>query len=772
MRRESYSLFSKRPALIALIFYIAGIFIPSFIIVSYIFPLILTLALLILLIFAYANKSTQTAAVILAILLTSLGWYLTQLVSGPFPVNHISNFTNGENRVELVGRVVDEPDYRPEKTYLVIETDSIKLNDIWIPAFGRLRASIRDRFPCAYSDCLLLKGYLLEPSGARNPGGFDYKAYLKSKEIYATLSVGDSRNLEVLRRGNSLISSVVSPLRQKILNLYNNSLSINSAALLSGFLLGERGEISNSTEELFRKTGTLHLMAVSGSNVALIIAIFAFPLTFMRIPRPIKASILLGIVLFFAILTRLEPSVIRASIMAAVGLVAYGWMRKPDYINLLAFAGFLMLLVHPLEIYDVGLQLSFAAAFGIIFALPHFGAILGKLSGKVTRYIGYLATAILTTLAAQIAVLPLMIHYFRNLPAAGALANLPVALLAAVANIGGIVLLFGNFVSGWLGKLIAIPLGKILELTVSCLQFFASLPKANIKTPSISWGIMTLIWLCCYLMFIFIVNRRISKRAMVVILVVLNFQIWIGLLTRQPEWRLEFLDLGRNHAWVYSERDGYVLARYDAYIEQDDADDVLIPYLLDNCKSKLDFLITSTPDSPEIIKLIQEFEARVFAKSNALNINLRDTTTDWDSTRSAVLCNFHAAIKIIWELSDNRHGQVNSNPAAEISIGGGTILLSDWTGAEIVRILENHRLRLLEMPWSVYAQSKTLDAISQSDPEFMIFSPDQYSNRMPYNRAQLTHSRDRVLATSICGAIEVTGSDSTITARTMKLIGP
>ena len=772
MKRESYSLFSKRPALIALIFYIFGIFIPAFIIVSYIIPLTITLAMLVLLFFAYAYKRYKLASVFLALLLISLGWYLTQLASGPFTVNHIGNLTDNENRIEFVGHVIDEPDYRAEKTYLVVEADSVKFADYWIPSFGKARASIKGHYICSHSDCLSLKGYLSEPTGTRNPSGFDYRAYLKSKGIYAVLSVGDQRNIEVIQKGGSLISSCVSPTRKKILEMFGNSLSHQSSSLLSGFLLGERSEIAPETEELFRRTGTLHLMAVSGSNVALILAIFAIPLTIFRVPRPVKSLILLLMVFFFAFLTRLEPSVIRASIMAAVGLIAYGWMRKPDYINMLAFAGLLMLLINPLEIYDVGLQLSFAAAFGIIFALPRFGAMLGKFSGRVTRYIGYLITAILTTLAAQVAVLPLMIHYFRNVPAFGALANLPVALMASVANIGGIALLFSNLVSSWLGNLIAIPLDRILDFTVSCLRFFSSLPKAYIKTPSISWGTIALIWLTCYMLFVLIADRRISKRAIYIILIVLNYQLWTDLLTSKPEWRLEFLDLGRNHAWVYSENDGEVLARFDSFIEQDDAKDVLIPYLLDNCKSKLSCLITSTPESPDLATLVQEFNPRIFAKSETHDINLRDSITNWDSTCSRPPCNFNAAIKVIWEPSDNRHGQVNNNPAVEISIGGSAILLSDWTGAEIMRILENQHLRLLEMPWSVYAQSKSLDAISQFDPEFLIFSPDQYSNRMPYNRAQLTHSRNRILATSLSGAIEVTGSDSTIAVRTMKPIGP
>jgi competence protein ComEC len=772
MRHESFSLFSKRPALIALILYISGIFISSFISVSYIFPLILVLTFLISLAFAYANKMLKSASILLGALLIALGWYLTQLNSGPYPANHISNLVDSENRVELVGHVVDEPDYRIEKTYIVIECDSVKIIDIWIPSFGKVRASIRGKFPCVHSDCLRLTGYLSKPAGARNPGGFDYRAYLKSKGIFATLSAGDAHNSVILDKGHSLLSSLISPLRSNFLNCFDNSLSPQSAALLSGFLLGERAAISPETEDLFRKTGTLHLMAVSGSNVALIIAIFAFPLALIRIPRNIRAMILLGIVVCFAVLTRLEPSVIRASIMAAVALVAYGWMRKPDYINLLAFAGLLMLLVNPLEIYDVGLQLSFAAAFGIIFALPKFGVLLGKLSGRVTRFFGYLATLILSTLAAQIAVMPLMIHYFRNVPAMGTLANLPVALLAAMANILGVVLIFFNYISSWLANLISIPLELILKTTVACLKFFAALPSANIKTPTISLSLMILFWLVNYLVFVGIANRKFSKRALIAILVVFNFQLWNHLLTKEPEWRLEFLDLGRNHAWVYSERGGSVLARYDCFIEQEDADDVLIPFILDNCEGKLDYLLTSTSQNPQLLKLTSEFEPIIFANSESLQTNLRDTLTSWDSTRSVALRNFHAGIKIIWELSDNKHGQVNKNPAVEICIGGGSILLSDWTGAEIVRVRENHRLRLLEMPWSVYAQGKTLDAISLLDPEFLIFSPDQYSNRMPYSRTQLTHSRDRIMATSICGAIALTGSDSTVTTRTMKPIGP
>ncbi len=765
MRGES--LLSARPALSALLLYILGIFTALFLPISYSIPLILLVTSLFILTLFYLKGQMRAAAWTTAFLVVLLGWFLTGLASGPFPLNHIENLAANAGQVELVGSVVDEPDIRSDKTYLVIEADSIFRNRFWIPTFGKIRAGVKNggsRYQ--YSDIVLLKGYLSRPEGSRNPQGFDYGAYLRNKKIFAIISVTGPGNVAIIKEGNSFLSSVVTPLRTWLVSKTRDYLPPISAALLSGFILGEQRDIPKEYQDLFRETGTLHLMAVSGSNVALVVAIFAFPL--IRLPRPVKVIILILVVVFFAILTRLQPSVVRASVMAIVGLLAYGWLRKPDYINLLALAGLVMLLWHPLQLFDVGMQLSFAATFGIIYALPKFNSWLGFLHGSWRRWIGGALMLTASTFAAQLAVLPLMAHYFQNIPVSGVLANIPMITLAGFATTLGIAFYFSSILGGWLGQLLAIPLGWLLDLVVKVLRFFASLPYANIKIASPSWPVMILIWLLLYLGFELISKRRFSKVALAAILVTTNFIIWGNALKPRSEWTLEFLDLGRNHAWIYSGPNHETSACYDCFVEQGDVDNIIIPHLINHHGGKLDYLFTITPNSSEVSELGALFGPKVIYfpvdDTSGQNSEITPLKSDVYASQS----NFPASVKVVWGQSDNREGRKDSFPALRIDTGTGSVVLADWTGAGILKDVKN--LNLLELPWSAYAETGCLEAIAKMKPGLAVFSPDRYSRTMPDQREKLTHSAGQTLSTSMFGGFAVSVVDGAINIETMKPI--
>jgi ComEC/Rec2-related protein len=761
------SLFARRPALTAILLFILGIFISLIFQFPYAVPLILLISALFALTIAYLKGKMQVASYLAAVLIILLGWYLAKLQSGPFPANHIENLASSGGRVELVGKVVDEPDIRSDRTYLVIEPDSLYRNRVWIPTFGRLRAGVTDggsRYQ--YADILRLSGFLYQPDGPRNPGAFDYKGYLRNKEIFAALSVSEPNQVVVLRQGSSFLTAVISPLRNWLVGRTRENLPALSAALLSGFILGEQRDIPDEYQDLFRNTGTLHLMAVSGSNVGLVLVIFAFPLTLLRVPRLIKTIILMILVIFFAILTRLQPSVVRASIMAIIGLVAYGWLKKPDYINLLSLAGLLMLLWRPLQLFDVGMELSFAATFGIIYAVPKVNSWLAPLKGRWGGYLRNFLVLIASTFAAQAAVMPLMARYFQNVPVSGILANIPMIFLASAATVLGIVFYFSNILGGWLAHLISIPLGWILQSTVAVLRFFAAFPYANLKVASPGWPVIILFWTVLYIVYEILAKRRLSKLSIVIILIVSNILIWGNLFKPRTDWSLEFLDLGRNHAWIYSGNNQPTIACYDCYVTQEDVDNTLTPHLLNHHGGQLDYLFTTTPDSSGVKQLCSIFKPELFSFSHCDSEFRISPITPFKEYGYSGQSNFPANIKIIWKESDNTDEHKKSLPA--FIIGEGSLILGDWTGAEILDGLKMTQVRLLELPWSIYAQSSCLNAIERINPEVVVFSPDRYSQAMPKGREELTHSAQRILSTSLYGGISVTGTDSVVRIETMK----
>jgi ComEC/Rec2-related protein len=766
---REHSLFFGRPGLAAILLFIPGIFIALLLQLPYSIPLIFIIITFFALTYSYLKGWMRTSAWLTTILIVLLGWYLTMLSVGPFAPNHIENLARNAGRVELVGKIVEEPDIRSDKTYLVVEADSLLKGRIWIPTFGRLRAGIKDggsRYE--HADIIKLNGYIYIPEGPRNPGAFDYRAYLRNKDISAAISVSGPSQVIVLEKGRSFLSTAITPLRTWLVTKTREYLSPLSAALLSGFILGEQRDIPDEYQGLFRNTGTLHLMAVSGSNVGVVLALFAFPLTLLRMPRQIKVVILFLVVVFFAILTRLQPSVVRASIMATVGLIAYGWIRKPDYINLLSFSGLLMLLWRPLQLFDVGVQLSFAATFGIIYALPKVNSGLVFLKGRVGGWLRNFIIVVASTVAAQLAVLPLMAHYFQNIPLSGVLANIPMIFLASLASTLGIAFYFSPILGDWLSHLISIPLGWSLNLVVIILRFFASLPYANIFVASPSWILIILFWLLLYFSFELLATRRFSKPTLIAILIASNILILSQIFKEQDDWNLEFLDLGRNHAWIYSHKAEPTVACLDFFIPQEDAANIIIPHILNHHKGNLDYLFTVTPNAPDMVELATIFNSKIISFSKFDSVEINPAVNHLDKDTYANQSNFPANIKIIWERTDNNHGRQDSLPAFVIEIGKGSIVLADWTGAEILNGLDKTHVSLLELPWSIYAQSNCKNAIEQTNPEFVVFSADRFTQTMPRKRDELTYSADRILSTSIFGGISLCGVDSAMSIETMK----
>jgi ComEC/Rec2-related protein len=769
---ENRSIFSRRPALVALLFYIVGILVSQKLQAHYLIPLTLTIASLIAVIYVYLKSAGKWTGWTAALLLVFLGWFNTNLSTGSFPPNHIKNLADPGGRVELTGSVVEEPDIREDRTYIVIETDSVLTGRYWIPSMGRVRAKVRSggsRYN--HADIVKITGYLYEPKGPRNPGGFDYSAYLRTRGIFAAMSVSGPHDVVIVDKGRSFLSAVVTPLRSYLISKTKEYLSPVPAAILSGFILGERRDIPEEYQTLFKNTGTLHLMAVSGSNVAMVIAIFAFPLALLGLPRTMRVIFLLGIILFFALLTRLEPSVVRASIMASVGLVAYGWIRKPDYINVLGFAGLIMLLWRPMQIFDVGLQLSFAATFAIIYALPHILRWLSFLGRMRLRWLSWILALSLSTVAAQLAVMPLMARYFNNIPLAGMVANIPVGVLAGLSTISGVVFYFLTLLGGWASNLAAVPLEMILHFVTCLLRFFSSLPHANLKISSPAWPQVAFYWILLYVAYEMIIRRRPTRTGITAGLVMFSIVIWSGLVESRSSWKVEFVEIGRNRAWIFSDSRGTTMACYDCYKPEDDPNGTLIPHILNFHGGQLDYLFSATADSPDVLGLKEELSSRFIPADSVIYLSSLSPKTADKAGENMANGGLPENVKVVWGESDNRGEEGKTLPALQVDAGDGILIFAGWSDIRILTEFQaEETVRLLEMPWSAYSKNLCRMIISSLNPEVAVFSPDRLSNAMPRDRAELTHSENRVYSASICGGFEIADSGPELKVRTMRMI--
>jgi len=195
------------------------------------------------------------------------------------------------------------------------------------------------------------------------------------------------------------------------------SLPAERQALLRGLLLGDDRDIPAPVEADFRASGLTHLLAVSGSNVAFVLAVAGPLIRRFELRGRLLAS--LALLVWFAVLTRAEPSVLRATAMAAVACWSAFVGRPVSRVRLLALAVSACVLVDPVLVRSVGFRLSVAACVGMaLLAAP----IAARLPGP-----RWFADALSVTLAAQAGVAPLLTTTFGGLP----LASVPANLLAA-----------------------------------------------------------------------------------------------------------------------------------------------------------------------------------------------------------------------------------------------------------------------------------------------------------------------------------------------------
>jgi competence protein ComEC len=262
----------------------------------------------------------------------------------------------------------------------------------------------------------------------------------------------------------------------------------DTRSLYSGLLLGDQRDQGPVVADAFVGSGLTHLLAVSGQNVAFVLIIVGPVLRRMRLGSRLVAT--LAVLAFFALITRFEPSVLRATTMAGFAAMAVTFGREADSRRMLALAIVALLVVDPLIAGHLAFQLSVAATTGILL---WGNRIADQLPGPRP-----LTTAVGVTVAAQAAVSPLLIPTFGGMPVAAIVANVLAAPMAGPVVTWGIPAgllagLGGDPLARWLHLPTSLMVGWIGAVAERCAQ----LPLGEVRTPHLALGLLAtvLIWL-------------------------------------------------------------------------------------------------------------------------------------------------------------------------------------------------------------------------------------------------------------------------------------
>ena len=496
----------QRPALFIAVCFVIGILLGHRVAVS---PVLFALGAMAVIAAGYALYRTRGTAppslrVFMALGLVFAGafWYAVQV--RVVPANDIRRFCDQRQRHVLAGTIVRSPDARARFTLVTVDVDSISRAPVtgrtsreartltgsggMASATGRLQVRLNGGIdPGGYGDHVLVSGRLRSPQPARNPGGFDARTYYTSRGVHALMSVRDESGYRVTRRNTSFTwqTGVIDPLRNSIDRSIDRTMRGDSAALLKGILLGARRQLPEDLLNTFRTIGLAHILAVSGLHVGLITLVIYTLLSVLRLPRNIVVAGTLGVLVLYAFITNLTPSVIRATIMAALFLAGRQLDRQTDTVNILAVAAIVILLIWPSALFDLSFQLSFLATYAIITGYPRMKELLPeRISRSEKWWARWLRDGLLVSVAAQFGALPVVAVTFYQVSWMSAVANLFIGPLVFLNTTFGVLTALTGPLAIEIARLFSAANAVVLFAMIHLSKAFSGVPSALVEVPA------------------------------------------------------------------------------------------------------------------------------------------------------------------------------------------------------------------------------------------------------------------------------------------------
>lgn len=506
--------FDTAPAFKLAILFIIGILIGAAIKIN-IFLLLSLLFIQIAFLFYLRKKSpdrTYNLILIISIIIFS-GIFKAEIDYHLLPGNSVSLIpdTKRNEETKLIGVIQDIPSSDSVKTRFLLSTEflidenthdtSIINGDILVTLKRNPKTDINEyrlndvpgnisldkRPDLKAGDRILMYGKLTEPFEERNPGEFNYKKYLFLQNIYKTFTVTGYDNIEIINRDNLsfLTQKIIYPSRKFASDNIDKHLGGNEGAFLKGLVTGERADISKKTKDDFIKAGVMHIIAVSGLNVAYIILALTLILSLFRVPKTPRVIITIIILIFYCFFTGAPASIIRATVMGSLILFAGVMQRKTNFFNVIGISLLIILIFESKQLFDPGFILSFTAVLSmVIFYEKLDNIILQKILDskiKFKKSIHIVLSLIFVSLAAQIGTLPITSHYFEKISFISLLAN---AIVVPVSNlslaIGFFQVITATF-SDFLSSVIADVNFYLLKSQLFIINFFASLKYGYIN---------------------------------------------------------------------------------------------------------------------------------------------------------------------------------------------------------------------------------------------------------------------------------------------------
>lgn len=490
----------------------------------------------------------------------------------------------------------------PRDYQVVIDIASIDAESLDTPAKVVVKTAWGDGNTYRWGDKVEFTGRLEKPMPQTNPGGFSEQDYWRQKGVGYILDAAKEGRVVEKAAGIKYYTLLV---RGRIYELINSNIPSEEGAILTGLLLGDKKAMDEDFYATAQKMGIAHVFAVSGLHVGVVLAFYLMVTRFLKISH--NYLVLIGAILLlgsYCLLVGFTPSVVRASVMGLLGIMAVMWLKYKDFYTIIAVAALVIIFADPLGIFNIGFQLSFITALGLFYFTPLAQRLFNFLPSKW-------ALILAVPVAAQLASIPLTLYHFNTLPLLAPLVNLLVVPIVSLL----VPLLFVAIFLATMGLKLAQPFlylaGGIAYTLSLFIEYFISIFSEGhlfLARPSL---ILIAVY---YLSLIGLREKerfkaktgKVSFKLRLLLISIPLVLLVVGTIPRTLPLEVVFLDVGQG--------DGAVLRTpYNQYVVVDGGpgSTTVSQYLRYKGVNKVSLVILSHPDSDHITglyKVLKDFK--------------------------------------------------------------------------------------------------------------------------------------------------------------------
>lgn len=408
------------------------------------------------------------------------------------------HFSKAKGTEGYVVRIASNPTIKPKSVMAEVQILEAFDSSDGKPCIGRAQVFFEidsSSLAINYGDVLLVSDVLKPIAPPANPHQFDFRRYYASKNIFHNGYVPQDQWTNTGENKGKKLFAFAFLVQERLTEKFASHISdAKVRGVAEAIVFGYKEELDEEWLEAFSKTGTIHVLAVSGLHVGIIYVLLAFALQIKRSKGKwliIKAVIILVVLFFYSLITGFSPSVSRASIMFGLVLLATVFTQKANIYNSLSFACLVLLVVNTNNLFNVGFQFSFLAVFGIIFYQDGIKRLFPTSNWLMDKVITLAAVSI----AAQITTFPLGLYYFHQFPNLFVFSNLLVIPCITIILYGGIFFVLTSYISTAVAAGFAAVISTYIQFISKSVIYIKHLPFAFFENVYISFWQMVFIYL-------------------------------------------------------------------------------------------------------------------------------------------------------------------------------------------------------------------------------------------------------------------------------------